>query len=168
MLAKPPLCLALVGFWFAQSAVLCSEMKNIWLTHMLCLDWLHKCMILCNPDLLSYFFPFWSISYFAFNHIGQTVGRLPGAVSQMVSLALDPSAQVSLPPPHCFARACCVFFPLYPCSWTEIACAKRPAVEDGEALSETQWVGSGNVFSSQTPWTFPVWLQASQQAARSW
>jgi len=89
---------------------------------MLCLDWLHKCMILCNPDLLSCFFPFWSISYFAFNHIGQTVGRLPGAVSQMVSLVPDPSAQVSLPPPHCFARACCVFFPLYPCSWTVSLC----------------------------------------------
>lgn len=88
------------------STALYTEMKNIWSAHTLCLDWLHKCMRLCNPDLRSYFSLFWSISYFVFNHIRQPAGWFPGGLSQMASLAAWPSAQVSLPPPHCFP---CVF-----------------------------------------------------------
>lgn len=65
-------------------------MKNIWSTHTVCLDWLQKCTMLCNPGLRSYFSLFWSISYFTFNHIGQTAGRRPGAISQMVSLVAWP------------------------------------------------------------------------------
>lgn len=67
------------------STVLYTEMKNIWSAHMLCLDWWHKCMRLCNPDM---WFPFslsWSISYFVFSCIRQPAGQLPGAVAQTVS-----------------------------------------------------------------------------------
>lgn len=131
-------------------------MKNIWSTHTLCLDWLHKCMILCNPDLWSYFSFFWSISYFAFNHTGQMAGWLPGAVSQM---------------PCCLThrrRSAChhlivlqerlVSF-LLPCSWSQaaLAQAKGPAVEAGEVLPEAQWAGSGSVFSLLSPCAFPIW-----------
>lgn len=92
-------------------------MKNIWSAHTLYLDWLHKCMRLCNADLRSCFSLFWSISYFVFNHIGQPAGRVPGGLSQMGSLAAWPQAQVSLPPPHCFARMPCAFPAPFPEQW---------------------------------------------------
>lgn len=125
-------------FWFLIcSAVLHAEMKNIWSTHTLCLDWLHKCMILCNPDLWSYFSFFWSISYFAFNHTGQMAGWLPGAVSQIVSLAAWPIGKGQPATTSLFCKnALCLF--LLPCLWSQaaLAQAKRPAAEAGEVLPE--------------------------------
>lgn len=64
-------------------------MKNIWSAHTLYLDWLHKCMRLCNPDLRSCFSLFWSISYFVFNHIRQPAGWFPGAFLRWRASPLD-------------------------------------------------------------------------------
>lgn len=151
--------------WFLIcSTVLYTETENMWSTRMVCLDWLHKYMILCNPDLWSYFSLFWSILFFAFNQFRQAAGQLPGAISQMVSF-VDPhrSAYHHLT----VLQECLVSFLLpYPWSQAVLAHAKRPAVEAGEVLPEAQRAGSGSVFSSLTHWAFPIWhcrLSSSQE-----
>lgn len=100
-----------------RATALYTEMKNIWSAHTLYLDWLHKCMGLYNPDQQSYFSLFWSISCFVFNHIRQPAGQFPGGLSQKASHTACPPAQVSLPPPHSFARMPCIFPASLPEQW---------------------------------------------------
>ena len=132
-------------------------MKNIWSTHTLCLDWLHKCTILCNPDLRFCFSLFWSITYFPFNHTGQTAGWFPGAVSQMANFVAWPVGTGQPATTSLFLQERLVsFLPPYPWSWAALARANRPAVEGGEVLPQAQWAGWGSVFSSLTSCAIPI------------
>lgn len=147
------------------STALYAEMKNIWSAHTLYLDWLHKCMRLCNPDLWSYFSLFWSISYFVFNHIRQPAGWLPGGLPQRASLTAWPSAQVSLPPPRSFARMLCVFPASLPQQWellpTDQLWKLAEFLKCKELVQAVRWACLLLGSSYLTVWAF-------QQAGQSW